>query len=352
MILGLTPLQWLVLGGVAVAGITSVVVLGGVLRAALRFVARKFSIETNAPTIRAVARSIALGIVAELIRTIVPHIDPAFQNMNPFGLWIDAISACFFTIAVYRLADLFCQRAVDHWLRKRPQGRDAARTLTPLIRSAAKVVIVILGFTTVLGVLGVNVAAIITGLSIGGAALALASQDTVKNLFGSAMILTDQPFVVGDLIVVDGVEGFVTEIGFRSTRIRTFADSIVTLPNGRLADLTVDNLGLRSLRRYRTVVTLEHTTEVDVVQKFIEAVRTIIIQHPQTVKDEGRIVVALTDVTAIGFAVTIVMFVDVVAVASEPLFRNEINMEILHAAEHLGVRFAKQGDGATGGGRP
>ncbi len=344
MFLGLTSLQWLLLAALVAGSVVAVVVGTKLLVSVIRRILRRFHIVADDAVVRAVARSLSLGLVAETDRWLLPVLGLADDVMASIRLWVDALAVVFVVIAAYRLVDLLCHRVVEHLLRHRSNARDSTVTLAPLIASATKVVVAIVGATAVLGMLGVNVAAIITGLSIGGAALALASQDTIKNLFGSMMILADQPFAVGDWIVVQGAEGIVEEIGFRSTRIRTFADSVITVPNGRLADMTVDNMGLRSLRRYKTSVVIDTTTPPERIDAFVREVRTHLGGHPLTVKDDGKITAALTDISAQGLGITVVMFVRASDVADEAMFKHEINLGLLAAAARSGVHLVRQSD--------
>jgi MscS family membrane protein len=344
MFLGLTSVQWLLLAAFVAGSLVVAILLSKLVGSILRTVMRRFAMVPNDAVVRAVARSLALGVVAETDRWFVPLLGLTQTATDSVRLWIDAFAVVFVVIAAYRLVDLLCHRLVEHFLRHRSNARDSTVTLAPLIASATKVLVVVIGATTVLGLLGVNVAAIITGLSIGGAALALASQDTIRNLFGSMMILADEPFAVGDWVVVQGAEGVVEEIGFRSTRIRTFADSVITVPNGRLADMTVDNMGLRTLRRYRTVVFLEASTDAARIDAFVREVRTLVETHPLTVKDPTKITVALTDLTAQGLGVTVVMFVPTADMQDEAMFKHEINLGMLHAAARVGVHTARPAD--------
>ena len=102
------------------------------------------------------------------------------------------------------------------------------------------------------------ITSLLTGVGIGGLAVALAAQDTVKNVFGSFTVILDQPFDVGDWVVVEGIEGVVAEVGFRSTKILTFYNSIVTLPNSNLINASVDNYGAREFRRWSTRLGVEN----------------------------------------------------------------------------------------------
>jgi len=115
--------------------------------------------------------------------------------------------------------------------------------LVPFFKESLKVVVVIFSVFFVLGtIFKLNVASLIAGLGIGGLAIALAAKESLENLLGSFTIFLDKPFVIGDLIKSNGVEGTVEKIGFRSTRIRTVEKSFVTIPNKKLVDTELDNL--------------------------------------------------------------------------------------------------------------
>src|SRR5690606_21463622 len=161
-----------------------------------------------------------------------------------FGLRVAA--AVSGVLIVYRLVDVLAnvmdKRADDTSTKLDDQ-------LVPLIRKSLKVVTVVLGVIFVLQNLEVDVASLIAGVSLGGLAFTLAARDTVANLFGSVSIFADQPFQVGDWVVMQGVEGVVEEVGMRSTRVRTFYRSLVSIPNAKVADGIVDNYGARDSRR-------------------------------------------------------------------------------------------------------
>ena len=148
--------------------------------------------------------------------------------------------------------------------------------LLPVIRKIVKVLIWVVGAIFILAQLKINITALLAGLSIGGLAMALAAQDTVKNFFGSVMIFLDRPFQIGDWIHFDEVDGVVEEVGIRSTRIRTFANSLVYVPNAHLANVTVDNMGLRQFRRYKTEIGITYDTPPEIIDLFVEGIKEII----------------------------------------------------------------------------
>ena len=111
--------------------------------------------------------------------------------------------------------------------------------------------------------IGVNIIALTTGLGIGGIALAMASKESLENLLGSFTIFLDQPFTVGDTVTVGSITGTVEKVGFRSTRIRTFDKSIVTVPNKKMIDAELDNLGMRPVRRVKFNIGLTYETSIE-----------------------------------------------------------------------------------------
>ena len=157
--------------------------------------------------------------------------------------------------------------------------------LVPLVRKALKLFVIITGGIFILQNLDFDITGLLAGISIGGLAFALAAQDTIKNLFGSLMIFIDRPFQVGDWIIAQEIDGTVEEVGFRSTRVRTFHNSLVTIPNGNIANMTVDNMGMRVYRRFRTTIAITYDTPADLIEAFIEGLKKTVMDHPKTRKD-------------------------------------------------------------------
>ena len=183
-----------------------------------------------------------------------------------------------------------------------------------------------------------NPTALVAGLSIGGLAIALAAQETIKNLFGSITIFADRPFKVGDWILADNIEGDVEEIGFRSTRIRTFSHSVVYIPNGRLADMTIDNFGMRIYRRFRTHIGLTYDSHPDTIKAFVHGIRELVARNPRTRKDFYG--VNLNEFGASGLQILLYIYFEVQTTQEEWEAREEMMMHILDLAHLLELRFA------------
>lgn len=243
----------------------------------------------------------------------------------------------FGVLAAFKLSDLITLR-----MRLAAEATESALddALVPLADKVIKFVIILTGFVIALQTLGFNIAALLAGVSIGGLALAFAAQDTIKNVFGSAMIFVDRPFQIGDWISFEGGEGVVEEIGFRSTRLRTPANSLITVPNGRLADMTLDNLGLRTYRRYREILTIQYNTPPDKILQFMEGIRAVIKAHPLTVNDAERMQVNFFEFDASSLNILMVMHFEVNSMPEELQAREDINMAVLKLAHELGVQFA------------
>lgn len=159
--------------------------------------------------------------------------------------------------------------------------------LVPLVRKTLRIFLVIL-FTLVVAqnVLGLDITGWLAGLGIAGLAVSLAAQDSVKNLFGSVTIFFDNPFAVGDMIVFDGHRGTVEEIGFRSTRLRLLSGHLVTVPNMRFIDSSVENVTARPYIRREMNVTITYDTPPKNIGRAVEIMRDI-LHDADIVRDGG-----------------------------------------------------------------
>ncbi|NNC82562.1 MAG: mechanosensitive ion channel family protein [Flavobacteriales bacterium] len=210
--------------------------------------------------------------------------------------------------------------------------------LLPVIQPIITAIIWVLGTIQVLSMLEVNVTALLAGVSIGGLAIALAAQDTVKNFFGSLMIFLDKPFQIGDWIHFDGLDGTVEKVGVRSTRIRTFANSLTYVPNAKLADSVVDNMGLRQYRRYNTNISITYDTHPDTIERFVQGIRELVEAHPTTRKDYYE--VHLNGMGASSLNILLYVFFEASNWSDELKAKHQLIYAILDLAHHMGVRFA------------
>lgn len=195
------------------------------------------------------------------------------------------------------------------------------------------------GFLGIAKVLSFSATNIIAGLGIGGLAFAFASRETLSNIFGAGILVSDRPFRRGDWIVTDGVEGSVEEVGIRSTRVRTFADSIIVVPNGKLADSTINNLGTR---RHRLLDLKLFVTEGGTparLHSFIEAIRTRLEGDPSFVAKETK--VGVVGLTAVAVEIQLTAYMDLPSDRAESDTRHSLLTDLMDAAEASGLTLSK-----------
>ena len=147
--------------------------------------------------------------------------------------------------------------------------------LLPILRRSLKGVVWALGFIVALNNAGYDVGAVLAGLGIGGLALAMAAQDTVSNVFGGFTIFTDRPFTLGDRIRIAGIDGTVEEIGLRSTRIRTLAGTLVTLPNSKFSDGVVENVSAEPSRKIVSTLGLTYDMTAEQMEEAQQVLRAV-----------------------------------------------------------------------------
>ena len=210
-----------------------------------------------------------------------------------------------------------------------------------LVRLGLRLIAMILSIAVlVIGAqqLGIPAYSVVAGLGVGGIAVALAARDSLANLLGSLLIMFEKPFRVGHWIKVQGTEGIVESIGFRSTRIRTFYDSLVSIPSNQLVNSTVDNMAMRSHRAVRTFLRLRYDTPEEKIEPFIDAVRELIRSNEYTL--ERRLQVALDDFGEHGIHILVNFLFDVPDMQTEKRERQRLFLAILKLAEDQGIEFA------------
>ena len=237
--------------------------------------------------------------------------------------------------AAYRFVDI-----LSAWLICKAKVTDTTidDVLVPLIPRTLKIFVTVIGIVFIADNLSIDITGLLAGLGLGGLAFALAAKDMVQNLFGSITVLMDRTFTVGDWIVVDGNEGTVERMGFRSTRIRTFYNSLVTIPNSKFITAEVDNMGERRYRRYKAHFSLTYDTPPDRIEAFCEGLRELVRQHPYMRKDYFHIY--LNDLGASSLDVLVYVFWETPDWATELRERHRFLLDALRLAKGLGVEYA------------
>lgn len=209
-------------------------------------------------------------------------------------------------------------------------------TLIPIIRRAILGVIWAIGIMMALKNVGVDVGALIAGLGIGGLAFALAAQDTIKNIFGGITIFTDRPFRIGDRIIVDGFDGFIEDIGIRSTRLRTLEKRLVTIPNYKIVEASIENISNEPMRRVILDLGLTYNTSPEKMEKALEILKGM----PSRVKnvDSKEVIAFFSGYGSFSLNVRFIYWVK--DVAKFPETNSNVNLDILHSFNKAGIEFA------------
>jgi len=210
--------------------------------------------------------------------------------------------------------------------------------LVPMITKSLKVFIVVIGIIFSADNLNVDVTSLLAGLGLGGLAFALAAKDLLGNFFGSLTVLLDRPFHIGDWVIIGDVEGSVEQVGFRSTRIRTFYNSLITLPNALLTTTKIDNMGARRYRRMKTMLGLTYDTPPEKIDAFCEGIRSLIQLHPYMRKDYYQ--VYFNQYSAASLDVLVYVFWETPDWNTELRERHRFLLDVLRLAKQLDVEFA------------
>jgi MscS family membrane protein len=207
----------------------------------------------------------------------------------------------------------------------------------PVMSLVLKILVAVFGLAAVLKLFGFDVGTVLAGLGIGGLAVALAAQDTLKNFFGSLMLIADRTFHVGDLVKIGANDGVVESVGLRSTRIRALDDSLMTIPNSDLTTSHVTNFGARRYRRFRTQLNIAHGTSPEALISFREG--TLELIRNRSCVRQGKYEVAVNDLGSSGIQLLIQVFFEVPDFHAELLARDSLILDILRLAEQLGIAF-------------
>lgn len=216
-----------------------------------------------------------------------------------------------------------------------PDNKKLDNTLIPIIRRTILGVIWGIGTIMALRNVGVDVGAMIAGLGIGGLAFALAAQDTIKNIFGGITIFSDRPFRLGDRVVVDGFDGFVEDIGIRSTRLRTLDKQLIIIPNYKIVDASILNISSEPMRKVVMKLGLTYDTTPEQMQKAIRILESM----PEKIKEiDAEVLVGFTEFANFSLNITFIFWIKKEAhIFYTPSL---VNMQILKEFNENGLDFA------------
>lgn len=252
--------------------------------------------------------------------------------------WIDKAYYILIIITIAWFVSRLLDAIIEEYLAPKvvESKGDLGQQLLPVLRKGVRATIWILAIIIGLDNAGYDVGAIIAGLGIGGLAFALAAQDTVKNLFGGVTIFTDKPFTINDRVIVHGYDGIVEEIGIRSTRIRTLAGRVVTIPNSMVANEVVENITSEPTRRVVLELGLVYDTPADKMILAQELLKEIAIKDEGV--DEEKTVLSFT--TFGNFSLGIFFAYHIKKEADIMFVQNTMSLAILQQFSSNGLEFA------------
>ncbi len=333
--LGLRSWQWLALLVLAFLGVVADYVARLLTVPLARRAARRAKVEVPGEPINQAGRAVGLLAMAGLWLALFPAIGLVDRPEEIGRAAVGFFTVLAATFAGWKLADLIGEIFVA---RSELTASKFDDVLVPLVRKTAKIFILAFGIVYGAQNLNINIVPLLTGLGIGGLAFAFAAKDTIENLFGSVAVVLDRPFEVGDMVKIGDIDGTVEQLGFRSTRIRTLYDSVVTMPNAALVRATVDNYGRRKFRRWRTTLGVQYDTPPEKLIAFTEGVRELIRARPSTRKEKYE--VRCNEFSDSSLNILLQVFFEVPDWSAEIREREALFLDIVRLADRLGVQFA------------
>ncbi len=309
-----------------------------------RFLFKRGGVEVDRALVRAAMSPLGWMVLVGLMTKSVTWLDlrlavagVALEVMAPLGRVFAAVLA-------YRLVEL---GAAYLYLRKVAGRDDAGVTamVLPVVSLVLRISVVVLGLVLVLRQFDLDVAAVLTGLGIGGVAVALAAQDTLKSFFGSLTLIADRTFKVGDQVRIGENEGVVESVGLRSTRIRGLDDSLGTIPNSQLSTMHIINYGARRYRRYLTTLQVAYGTPPETLEAFRAGLLSYLAGRPLVRQQESHVAVDTLGASAI--EVNLSVFMNVANRTQELTERQALNLEVVRLADSLDMGFAAPVQKAT-----
>ena len=320
---------------VVIAGYIAKKIFTGVVVAKLKKITEKTTSKYDNLFLQAVTAPagmmcIVIGIYVALLICQLPSAVSTHLN----GGFITTVSVLVLWLLI-RLADLITELLSD---KLRGMHDDVALQFLPLLRRALRVFLLVTGGIFIIQNIGVDVGSLLAGLGIGGLAMALAAQESLANFFGSLVLLVDRPFKVGDWITVDGVDGDVEEMGFRSTRIRTWQKSLVSLPNKKLSSANIENWSKMNKRRVKQTLHITYDTSVEKIQQYVQGIEKILRNNPDVAQD--FMLVKFTEFRESALEIFIYYFTATTVWVEHLNIKENNNCAFIHLAAELEVEFA------------
>ena len=224
-----------------------------------------------------IGNPLKIFIITLFLLSIKPMMPEQTKLIEVTSKLIEITASAAILMMLFNLTEIFISRLSKY---SELETNSLDKTLIEMIRMIIRVCfITVFIFLSIRVITGKPLTTLLAGLGIGGLAVALAAQDTLKNFFGSLMIMIDKPFKVGERILAEGNDGVIESIGFRSTRIRTLTGNQVVIPNDKVAQASIENIGRRQSIRRLTNITITYSTSPEKVEKALSIIREILDNH-------------------------------------------------------------------------
>jgi len=332
----LSAWQWIGLGGAILAGFIIRKFVSLLMKAAHRIASSRSKTRWDDLIIEAftgpTGTLAALGVWYVSIRVL----DFGKNTTDILITLLQVILSISLIILFYRLTNVLMVFLTDISSRT---DTDLDDQIMPIVEKTLKILVVTLGSLVALQNLGINVVSALAGLGLGGLAFALAARDTAANMFGSFTIFMDQPFKMGDWVRInDTHEGIIESIGLRTTRIRTFKKTEISLPNSVVANTSIENISRRPYRRVYTTIGITYGSPAEKVEQLVEQIRDIIRNNNHAVEEGMQ--VSFVDYAASSLNIMVYFFVNVNDWTQELQAKQKVYLDIMKAVENLGLEFA------------
>jgi MscS family membrane protein len=327
--------QWLALPVLLVLALVAGRLLGAFTTASLHRLLRKTPTEWDERLLRRTSPALTLLWAVVVAAALLPWLAllPEARRSVRSLLGGTATVAVFW--ALWRAVDVWTQFLMD-----RPWSADnpSARSLLSVTRNLAKVLVAVGGVVATLAAFGYPVATVLAGLGIGGIALAFGAQKTIENLFGSIALAADQPFRVGDFVKIEDFSGNVERIGMRSTQVRTLDRTLVSIPNGKLADMRIEDFAPRDRIRFAATVGLVYGTTEAQVRRVAAGIEALLRANPRVWPEP--VVAKLLGFGPSSLDVEVLCWFQTSDFGEFRELRQEALLGIMRVVEEAGARFA------------
>lgn len=248
---------------------------------------------------------------------------------------VSTLTIALFAWVLYRMVILF--QSADKLIAARFKT-DNGITLAKLLLTILKAIILIIAGINILSTWGINITGFVASLGLVGMAFALAAKDTASNFFGSMVLFTDQPFKVGDWIKTHEVEGTIEHIGVRSTKVRTFARALVSVPNGNMANAAILNWSEMNKRQIKMTLGLTYSTTAAQMRQILEEMRTL-LKNDEDI-DQETIYIHFTEFQDSALGIFCYFFTKTTKWGEYMQVRERINLDLMEIVERNGASFA------------